>query len=363
MILISSPEVPLLKKKVAARLKRTTIMIKTKSAFLKILISLVCMPLIISQTGCSSNEPVSDTGFYLDTSCEVSIYGESNSRSEELIAGVFSLCEHYENLLSKTVKGSDVSKINAAAGAPVKVHDSTLEVIESGIEFGRISDKFDITVGALTDLWDFESADPKVPPAAELDAAAASVDYKQIEIDGNRVRLANPDARIDLGGIAKGYIADRTYDYLNDENVERAIINLGGNIVTIGEKAEDTPWSIGIERPYSDRSEIIGSIEVSNRAVVTSGVYERKFRKGGRLYHHILDPRTGYPVTGDLEAVTVVGRVGSSMQCDALSTICLMLGKTEATALIESLDGYEALFVDGDDNVTETRGVKFAHSD
>ena len=146
--------------------------------------------------------------------------------------------------------------------------------------------------------------------------------------------------------------------------MERAIINLGGNVCVIGSKADDTPWNIGIERPYSDRTELIGSVKVSDATVVTSGIYERMFKKNGRTYHHVLDPETGYPAETDLEAVTITAKKGYSAYCDGLSTTCLMLGRDKATALIEKLQkekpeaGLEASFTDKDDKVTSTDGMK-----
>lgn len=147
------------------------------------------------------------------------------------------------------------------------------------------------------------------------------------------------------------------------QGVTKAIINLGGNITAIGEKEEDTPWTIGIERPYSDRSEIVGSIKVSDKTVVTSGIYERQFVEDGVRYHHVLDPQTGYPAETDLEAVTITAVKGNSGFCDSLSTACLILGKEKAHRLVLKLqDEYpqmeiEAAFIDKKDNIAQTDGM------
>ncbi len=324
---------------------------------------------IITQTGCgdkgSDSEPVTKNDFCLDTSCDISIYDITGSEGEEILDGAFKEIRKYEKILSKTVSGSDIDRINKASGKSVKVSDDAYEVIKMGLEIGKLSGgRFDITVGRLTDLWDFKSDDPKLPEQQDIDAALKTVGLDNVKLEaGNKVTLTDPDAELDLGGIAKGYIADRITEYLEKQGVKKAIINLGGNICVIGSKAEDTPWTIGIERPYSDRTELIGSVQVSDATVVTSGIYERMFKKDGRIYHHVLDPKTGYPAETDLEAVTITARKGYSAYCDGLSTTCLMLGTDKARALVEKLQkekpdmGIEASFTDKNDKVTQTEGM------
>lgn len=203
-----------------------------------------------------------------------------------------------------------------------------------------------------------------MPSETDIRAAAETVDYRQVDLSGNRVRLNKDGSEMDLGGIAKGYIADLVTEYLEKEGVESGIVNLGGNVVAIGSRADGEDFTIGIERPYSDRTEIIGSVSVSDKTVVTSGIYERKFEKDGVLYHHILDPETGFPADTDLEAVTIVADRGYSGFCDALSTACLMAGADGARTLVEKIQKkypdrhIEALFIDREDNVTETDGMK-----
>ena len=142
---------------------------------------------------------------------------------------------------------------------------------------------------------------------------------------------------------------------LKENGVTRAIINLGGNVLVIGSKGENLPWTVGIQRPFSDRNEIIGSVQVSDHSVVTSGIYERFFEKDGIVYHHILDPDTGYPVANGLESVTIISR--SSVMADALSTSAFLLGKDRAIELIESISDTEAIFVDNDGKISVTSGI------
>ncbi|MBN7773198.1 FAD:protein FMN transferase [Clostridium aminobutyricum] len=333
-----------------------------KNHKLKVIALLLCTALIITQTACGEKqmEPVSDTGFYLNTSCTISIYDKSTDEAKDLISKSFALCEEYEGILSKTIEGSDIYKINHAKGEPVEVQEETLEVIKKSIDYGALSEgKFDITVGKLSGLWNFTGENPRVPAAADIDTAKATIDYRQINIEDNKVSLDNPETELDLGGIAKGYIADKVSEYLVGQGVESAIVNLGGNIVAIGEKTSGDAWNIGIEKPYSDRSDIVGSVKVKNKTVVTSGIYERYFEQDGINYHHILDVKTGYPAQTDVEAVSIVGDFGKSADCDALTTICLILGVEKGMALVESLDGIEASFVDTNGEVHYTSGMEF----
>lgn len=324
-----------------------------------ILIFIIVTLVIIPQTGCSNEEPISKTNYCLDTICQIDIYGLNEEEAEDIIAGAFKLCSHYEDLLSKTVEGSDIYRINHAKGASVKVNKDTIEVLKKGIYYSSLrKGKFDIAVGRLTDLWDFHAEKPVLPKKEDVLEAVKHVNYKDISITGSSVRLLDPEMEIDLGGIAKGFICDKVTAFLQDKGVSSAVINLGGNIATIGSK-NGKPFKVGIERPYSDRTAIVGAVEVEGKTIVTSGVYERFFEVDGKKYHHILDIKTGYPVKSDIESVTIIADIGKSVDCDGLSTLCLTLGVKEATKLIESIDGIEAVFIDSDDNITKTSGANF----
>ena len=323
-----------------------------RSAAKALLAGLILLLTIIPQTGCGSHEPVSGSDVYLDTQCDITVFGMKESEAQEIITGAFGEIASYESHLSRTIEGSDVDRVNHAEGKTVTVDSGTAEAILAGLEAGEYSNgDFDITIGRVTALWDFKSDDPSVPAADEIKEAVATVDYRDVDINNNEVTLKNPRAELDLGGIAKGFVADRTADYLEEQGVTSGIVNLGGNVVAIGVKDDDTPFVIGVERPYSDRTEIIGSIPASDQTVVTSGIYERKFEQDGILYHHILDPATGYPVSNGLWGVTIIS--DSSLQGDALSTVCLLIGQEEAMDLIRQTDGVQAVFVDDRLQVTE----------
>ena len=298
-----------------------------------------------------SSEPIAKNGFYFNTVIAIQL---NDTSDETLIDDCFALADTYEHYFSRTMEGSDIYMINHAGGAPVEVHDETAELIRAGIEYGTMSDgMFDITIGALSELWDIPNNEGVIPDETSIREAAETVDYTQILVDGNIVTLKDPDAQLDLGGIAKGYAADKMKEYLNAHGAHEGFINLGGNVLTLGEKSDGSPYHIGIRKPFSEDGETITAVDVSDRSIVTSGRYERYFEKDGRIYHHILDPFTGYPYENDLNGVTIIS--DSSMEGDALSTICFALGMEKGMDLIKSMPDVDAVFIDTDNNLRDTR--------
>ena len=286
-----------------------------------------------------------------------------SKEAKAVIDEAFRQCAMYEGMLSRTREGSDIYNINHADGKPVACDPVTVDLLQKGMEYSALSGgAFDITVGGLAELWDFKSDDPSVPPEKVLKEAAAHTGSEHVEISKNSVRIREPGCRIDLGAIAKGYIADRLTELFEDRGVSSAVIDLGGNIVCVGKKKEgffEKKFRIGIETPYSDRTDITGVAELSDETAVTSGVYERYFEAGGRKYHHILDPKTGYPAETDLLSVTVVAGTGKSCDCDALATICILKGLDEGKKLIEGMQGYEGLFLDREGKHHTTAGFDY----
>ena len=279
--------------------------------------------------------PLSETRLLLDTVCTVAIYDPAADK--DLPGEALDLCAEYERLLSRTIEGSDIWRINHAGGQPVTVDTRTAAVIQAGLEYGAFSGGlFDITIGQVSALWDF-SGNPAVPSPAQLSAAQETVDYRRVTVTGNTVQLAHAGAWLDLGGIAKGYIADQLAAFLKERGVNAAVIDLGGNIVTVGAKPDGKPWRIGIEQPFSGRREVIGALNTGEASIVTSGIYERQFEENGVLYHHILDPASGLPSRSDVISATVVSQ--SSTVGDALTTIIILTGSEKAPALLEQAPG------------------------
>ena len=326
------------------------------------LLLILCM-LSASLSGCSlpsSEQTISKSGFYFNTVIQITLY---KSSYESLLEDCFSLADTYESYFSNTVSDSDISNINNADGTFVEVHDETIELLKKGIYYGDLSDgNFDITIGKLSDLWNFstyalldEVPESAVPTDDEIQEALKTVDYKGVTIDGNKVALSNPDSKLDLGGIAKGFIADKMKAYLEENGVESGMINLGGNVLTLGKKADGSSYTIGIQKPFSEDGEAIASVEVADKTVVSSGVYERYYEIGDKFYHHILNPHTGYPYGNHLLGVTII--CDDSVDGDGLSTTCFTLGLEDGMALIESLVDVEAIFITDDYELHTSSGM------
>ncbi len=363
---------------------------KTRLAAKKFCALAIALILIISQTACAENQKnnantgVSKTGFYLDTICTITIFGvedlngefselsedELNQKLLLLITDAFQICDKYEKKLSKTIETSDIARINAAGGKAVKVNDETIEVIQKGIRYGELSQgAFDITIGKATDLWGFREAEAgeetesgmsgQVPDADVLAETMKHVDWSKAKIKGNTVQLEDSEMELDLGGIAKGYIADKVTQFLEAAGVRSAIVDLGGNIVAIGGKAEalinaegePIAFKIGIKDPQSASGGLIGTIPAADKTVVTSGTYERYFVADGKKYHHILNSKSGMPTDTDVLSVTIISEKGHSADCDALSTSCLALGVEKGMSLVQSIKDTEAIFVDTDGQI------------
>lgn len=346
-----------------------------KNRLYKLTMILMTAGLIAALCGCSASggsEPVAKDGYYLDTICSISVYRMADEQgevkdaadmSEEAGAAIdeaFELCKDLESKVSRTRADSDISRINAAGGEWVEVSNDTLELIQKGMEYSHTSDgAFDITVGGLTEQWDFHAAEgeAKLPDEEALAEAAKHVNFRNLAIEGNRVRLTDPETKLDLGGIAKGWIGDRMTEVLEDRGVVSAVINLGGNVICIGGKTDADDFVIGVETPFSDRTEIIGKINARDKTLVTSGVYERRIEVDGKTYHHILDTETGWPVETDLDAVTLIADKGRSADIDALSTTCLIMGSEAGKEFIESFDWIEGVFVLSDGSILTTDGA------
>jgi len=303
----------------------------------KYILTILLLSMSLTLAGCDRGQkmdPISETRLLLDTVCTITVYDPAE---QGLLIEALDLCEKYESLYSRTIEGSDVWRINHAEGMPVSVEESTAGLIQAALDYGAVSGGFfDITVGRLCALWDF-SGNPSVPSPADLAKALDTVDYRQVSIESGMVRIGNAQAWLDLGGIAKGYIADQLAGFLKERGVKSAIINLGGNIVTVGKRPDGGLWYIGVTQPFSDRSEIIGGLSIGEASIVTSGIYERQFMENGILYHHILDPASGMPVDSDVVSVTIVTE--SSTAGDALSTIVILLGSEKAAAVLDQAPG------------------------
>lgn len=314
----------------------------------------LCLTCILGLCGCTpKNTSYSKNNLFFDTIITITVYDPDHV---SYIQDCFDLASYYENLLSRTKEGSDIFKINHANGGFVEVQDETIELLNIGLHYCQLSNgAFDITVGALSDVWDFKNNEGIVPSGEAIDAALQTVGYENILIDGNKVALKNPNTCIDLGGIAKGYIADKMKDCLSEKGVTSAIINLGGNVLLVGGKTDGTSYTIGIQKPFEETGTALGAVDIKDCSLVSSGVYERYFTTDGKLYHHILDTSTGYPIENGLYGVTIISE--QSVDGDALSTTIFALGLEEGIRLVERLDNTEAIFVTNEMETITTSGI------
>ena len=318
---------------------------------------LLLITLVFCLTGCKKIEyPVSDTDFLLNTVSTIDIYAyEGDEDPAVIIDECFDYIRELEKILSRTVKNSDIAMLNKVSGGTVSVSDETREVLEKSILYGELTDgAFDVTIARVSELWDFVSGEDIVPEENVIKEAVETVDYKNIKMDGNNVYLEN-GSEIDLGAIAKGYIADKAAQFLREKGVTSAIVNLGGNNIVIGRNGERA-FRIGIQKPTATTGEFSGVVNIEDMSIVTSGAYQRFFVKDGVTYHHILDPETGYPAESDIASVSIICE--TSADADALSTSCFILGVENAVELMDSLDYACAVIIDNSGDIILTDGAE-----
>ena len=217
---------------------------------------------------------------------------------------------------------------------------------------------FDITIGRLSRLWDFGSSN-RIPETSEIDEAQMTVDYSQLNINGNFVQLDNAEAWIDLGAIAKGYIADKIARFLTEQGITNALIDLGRDIFAIGSRSDGRAWRIGVAKPFDNNNEYVGVLEITEASVVSSGIYERGFEETGVWYHHILNPQTGMPVRSDVVSATVIAK--SAVIGEGLSTIAVLAGSEKAPEILLQAPGFiGAVLVLENGEVVTLGDVRFA---
>lgn len=331
-------------------------MFKRKKYLLFILTSIF---FIFSLSGCTKKEPepISKEGLFLGTFCKITIYDKA---SRDVLEKTFDRINEIENKMTITKTNSEVININSKAGSDyVKVSPDTFSVIKQGKYYSELSQgKFDITIGPIVKLWNIGTDKARVPSPNEIKNKLPLVDYNNILLDEkeNKIMLKEKDMLIDLGAIAKGYAGDEVKRVLEENGIKHALINLGGNLVTLGSKLDNKDWKLGVQNPFDSRGEYLGTIEVSDKAIVTSGIYERYIEKDGKRYHHILSPKNGYPVDNSLVSVSIIAH--KSIDADALSTTAFALGLENGLKLIESLKNVDAIFVTKDSDVYVTSGLK-----
>lgn len=307
----------------------------------KLLLLLLLSAILLGAT------PYQRTFLLMGTFVEITLPKENNKLIDDTVKEMQAL----EDKLSIYEKDSEINGINSLKkGELKKISPETYEVIQRALDFGKLTNgAFDITVSPLLKLWDFEGGKLReIPSQEEINKALESAGWQNIILTSNRgIGFKKDNMSINLGGIAKGYVVDKGIAYLKEKGIESALINAGGDVYCLGEKEDGQPWKIGIRYPKKNRG-VMGTIKVANKAVTTSGDYEKYFILKGKRFSHIINPSTGYPVEGSVVQATVVTE--NCTDADALATALMVMEKEKGLKLIEELPETEAIIVE------ETKG-------
>ena len=322
---------------------------------------LALLLLLPALAGCGRSEPYVRTGFAFDTVVSITFYDEKDSAA---VSKVMDRLEYYEKIFSRTLEGSELYEVNARLAEAVSqgLYDVRVplsaelyQALYFALEYAEITNgAFDPTLGKLLELYDFSGSEHTVPSSEEREEILSHCGWQKLRAEASgdtaypyQLTVADPGIVIDLGGMAKGYIADCLKQELRAENVSSAIINLGGNILVIGNKPDGKSFRVGVTKPVSGSSEYLTDFSLSDASAVTSGSYQRFFEQDGVTYHHILDPATGLPAESGLKSVTVVA--GRSVVADILSTALFVMGEDKAIEFyLENCTNIDLYFVDKD---------------
>lgn len=303
--------------------------------------------------------PYKDTQFHMGTYVSLQVYDEGK---EAVLEEAYNRVVELEEKLSSNQTDTEIAEINENAGVqPVEVSEDVMELLIISSEYSALENSgFDYTIGAITDLWRIGFDDARVPEPQEIDAALPLVDYRKVELDtdNSTVYLTEEGMKLDLGAIAKGYIADQIVEIFEESEVTTAIIDLGGNVIVMGDSPnrEEGGWNVGVQDPFDERGSYIGAINIKDKSIVTSGIYERYIEQDGEIYHHLMNPRTGYPFDNNLASVTIIAE--HSTDADGLSTVVFGFGLEEGLEYVNNREDVEAVFITKDSEVYLSQGIK-----
>lgn len=316
--------------------------------------ALIC---VMALSACSSvgtekaalEKEAEKTVYAMDTVMILKAYGEN---ADEALDKAEEEIKRLDNTLRRGSEDSEIYKVNAEKSA--EVSEDTAGLVKAALDICEATDgAFDISTAPVTDLWGFYTKEFHVPSENELSEELSKVNYKNISVDNNVISVSN-NSQIDLGGIAKGYLSGRIMDIFKDNGVNSAIVSLGGNVQTLGKKPDGSEWKVAIQNPDDDT--YIGNVSVFDKAVITSGGYQRFFEQDGVIYHHIIDPKTGYPSDSGVKSVSVVSDNGTL--ADGLSTALFVMGLDKGTEYWRSHDGFEVIFLTDDNRIYITEGLE-----
>lgn len=315
------------------------------------LIHLIFISLLFLSGCIQQKTPITRTELIFNAPVTISIY---DSKDTDILNNAFDICKDFENMLSPNIETSEIWQLNNS-NSKFLVSPNVLELIELSINYSDITNGlFDITTNNLSSLWDLTAENPSIPLFSDIQDSLSSTGFENIKIHDSTILLEN-NITIDLGSLDKGFVADEVREYLISAGISKAIVDIGGTIMTIGTKYDNSPWLIGVKQPFSAQNDTLLFIEINDLSVSTSSSYERSFEIDDIIYHHIIDPTTGYPVDSDLLSATVICK--SSLIADILSTSCFVLGYEKSMELIESLPNIDAIFIDENFDVLTTSGI------
>ncbi|WP_251865081.1 FAD:protein FMN transferase [Enterococcus malodoratus] len=317
-------------------------------------------------TACGSSQPkinekpYEDKQFLMGTYVQIRIYDDGKKSA---LQPAFNRVKELADKITVNQEGSEIDEINKQAGIkPVKVTNDMYYLLKEAYKYSQDSKGgFDMAIGSITSLWRIGFPDARKPAQSEIDQALKLVNYHDVEFNDaeKTVYLKQAGMKLDLGAIAKGYITDEVVKVLKEEDVTTAIIDLGGNVFVMGHSPrgdQNEDWTVGIQDPNQARNVVLGSVPESNMSLVTSGIYERYLEADGKTYHHLFNPKTGYPFDNDIAGVTIVSK--KSIDGDGLSTAVFSMGVKDGLKYVEELKDTEAIFVTRDDKVYVTSGLK-----
>lgn len=302
--------------------------------------------------GAASREPTRREFFAMDTYMTFSAYGEGAEQAlQEAEEEIYRL----ESEWSVTDEGSEIYQVNHSGGTPVDLSDETAQIVRFALDMAEeTSGDLDPTIYPVVEAWGFTTDENRIPGQEELQTLLGNVGYEKVELEGNQIRL--PDGmELDLGAVGKGYAGDLAAELLKEDGVTSALLDIGGNIQAVGSRPDGSAWRIGLRSPFEEGQ--IGVLEISDRAVVTSGNYERYFvGEDGREYGHIIDPKTGYPADNEMASVTIIAEEGKT--ADALSTSMFVKGLSGAEEYWRAHQDFDMILITEDGQVYVTEGIE-----
>ena len=314
-------------------------------------LSLLCIVLLLLLTGCSASEPCRRELMAMDTFMTLSVYAQSPAAGEALLEEAAGEIRRLEGLLSVTDPGSEIYQVNH--GGAVSLSEPVRELLEKALELCReTGGALDVTVYPAVRAWGFTTGEYRVPEEAELSALVERVDYGRVSLDGDRLALPE-GVELDLGSVGKGWTGDRLTALFREAGVSSAIMELGGNVQALGTKPDGAPWRVAVQAPGGGYA---GVLEIADKAVVTSGGYQRYFEQDGETYIHIIDPATGRPARTGLASVTIVA--DSGLRGDGLSTALFVMGREKAEEFWRRNPDFDFILLGEDGTAAFTEGLE-----